>query len=175
MLRPDDDGTSTPHDGRVTAAQMCTWRLDADLVTLSACETGIGQPVAGEGHLGFSQALLQAGARSLLLSLWPVDDNATRLLMVRFYENYLGAFDAERAVAGVTYRTGDRLPAADALAEAKSWLRGLTIADVRALEREAGDVRGLRKRPAAAPQTDGHRPYQAPYFWASFVLIGDSG
>jgi hypothetical protein len=50
------------------------WNLDADLVTLSACETGLGKKDAGEGYLGFSQALFVAGARSLLVSLWKVDD-----------------------------------------------------------------------------------------------------
>ena len=65
--------------------------LKATLVVLSACETGLGQDTGGDGLMGFSQALLLKGARSLLLSLWPVDDTATALLMVRFYENWLGS------------------------------------------------------------------------------------
>ena len=80
-----------PYDGRLTAAQILkTWKLDADLVTLSACETGLGKSAGGEGYLGFSQVLFLAGARSLVLSLWSVQDNATALLMTRFYENLLG-------------------------------------------------------------------------------------
>src|SRR5262249_13333517 len=73
------------YDGRLTAEQMLrSWQLDADLVTLSACQTGLGKYGGGEGYLGFAQALFLAGARSLLLSLWKVDDTATALLMTRF-------------------------------------------------------------------------------------------
>ena len=58
------------YDGQLTAEQILrTWKLDADLVTLSACETGLGKQSGGEGYLGFSQALFLAGARSLVLSL----------------------------------------------------------------------------------------------------------
>src|SRR5262249_48603971 len=56
---------SSPHDGRLTADHVLrTWKLDADLVTLSACESGRGKFSIGEGYLGFSQALFVAGARS---------------------------------------------------------------------------------------------------------------
>src|SRR4029077_15987081 len=81
-----------PPDGRLTAAEVLEfWKLDAELVTLSACESGLGREGGGEGLLGFAQAFLLAGARSLVLSLWKVDDAATALLMVRFYENLLGS------------------------------------------------------------------------------------
>src|SRR5207247_1857629 len=68
------------------------WRggIDADLVVLSACETGLGKDAGGDGLLGFAQAFLSAGARSVVLSRWQVDDVATALLMVRFYQNLLG-------------------------------------------------------------------------------------
>ncbi|MEJ2171098.1 MAG: CHAT domain-containing protein, partial [Desulfobacterales bacterium] len=62
--------------------------LDADLVTLSACQTGLGQ-LTGEGLIGFTRAFLTTGARSLLVSLWKVDDKSTRELMVSFYRQYL--------------------------------------------------------------------------------------
>src|SRR5262249_28540732 len=79
------------YDGRLSVGEILDdWQLDADLVVLSACETGLGQEGGGEGLMGFSQALLSKGARSLVLSLWKVDDTATALLMVRFYENLLG-------------------------------------------------------------------------------------
>lgn len=83
------------------------WRLDADLVTLSACGTGTGRRVRGEGLVGFVHAFLEAGARSVLVSLWTVDDRATALLMERFYASWLGA----------------GMPKLDALCEAKRWLR----------------------------------------------------
>jgi len=62
-------------------------RLDADLVTLSACETALGQELAGEGILGLTRAFQYAGARSVLASLWSVADQSTAELMGRFYGN----------------------------------------------------------------------------------------
>jgi CHAT domain-containing protein len=73
------------------------WRLDADLVALSACETGLG-PISSEGTIGLTRAFLAAGARSLLVSLWEVDDAATRDLMVAFYDGYLAHGDKARAL-----------------------------------------------------------------------------
>jgi CHAT domain-containing protein/Tfp pilus assembly protein PilF len=67
-----------------------TVRLDADLVTLSACSTGLGEEMGGEGLLGLTWAFQYAGARSVLASLWEVDDEATATLMTHFYR-YLAA------------------------------------------------------------------------------------
>ncbi|MEM7586085.1 MAG: tetratricopeptide repeat protein [Acidobacteriota bacterium] len=64
-------------------------RLDADLVTLSACDTGRGKVLGGEGLMGLTRAFQYAGARSVLASLWSVSDRSTADLMKRFYR-YLG-------------------------------------------------------------------------------------
>jgi tetratricopeptide (TPR) repeat protein len=158
-------------DGQVTAARISTdWKLDADLVVLSACHSARGKPAGGEGFLGFSQALLLAGARSLVLSQWQVDDKATALLMKRFYENLLGARPDQRKP----------LPKAKALREAKAWLRAVTTdqaeAALRQLAADGAVAKGSAERgqpveKKGAPLA-GH-PYAHPYYWAAFVLVGD--
>ena len=122
-------------DGRLLVREIQRgWELKAELVTLSACETALGRDAGGEGFVGFTQALLMSGTRSVCLSLWKVDDMATALLMQRFYANLLGR------------RTGIAapMPKAEALREAKSWLRGLRRSEALALtaEQSGGIERG---------------------------------
>ena len=70
-------------------------RLDADLVTLFACSTGLGEELNGEGLIGLTRAFKYAGAQSVLASLWSVDDYSTIQLMKRFYaELHAGASKA---------------------------------------------------------------------------------
>lgn len=73
-------------DGFLTVHELFRMRLPADLVTLSACETAKGELYYSEGVLGFARAILIAGSPRALVSLWKVDDEATRALMVKFYE-----------------------------------------------------------------------------------------
>ncbi len=74
------------NDGILTAEEISRLRLDGTwLVVLSACETGIGKSLAGEGVLGMRRGLMQAGASHLLLTLWPVADEGTADYMVAFY------------------------------------------------------------------------------------------
>lgn len=79
------DATDESNDGIVTAAEWPVYRLRSDLVVLSACDTGRGTLLAGEGVMGLPYALLQAGARDVLLTLWPVSDAAAADFMPRFY------------------------------------------------------------------------------------------
>jgi CHAT domain-containing protein len=151
-------------EGRLTAEQVLrTWRLEADLVVLSACESAVGKPGGGEGPLGFAQALFLAGARSVVLSLWKVDDVATALLMQRFYENLLG-------------RRGPPLAKAEALRQAKHWLRDLTAAEVETLTANLPAAeRGAVRERAGAKRSPSVRPYAHPYYWSAFILLGDPG
>lgn len=79
----DDPG----EDGLLQVYEIFNLELDADLVVLSACDTGLGQRVSGEGLVGVTRALLYAGARSVVVSLWQVDDSSTAELMVGFYRH----------------------------------------------------------------------------------------
>lgn len=72
-------------DGFVTGADLGSLRLNADLVMLSGCSTALGELVDGEGILGLTGPLLQAGAHSVAATLWPVSDRASAELVKRFY------------------------------------------------------------------------------------------
>jgi CHAT domain-containing protein/tetratricopeptide (TPR) repeat protein len=77
-------------DGKLTVYEIFNLQLGADLVTLSACETGLGAEVSGEGIIGLTRAFFYAGAKSLVVSLWPVADRSTSDLIFSFY-HYLGS------------------------------------------------------------------------------------
>ena len=72
--------------------------LDANLVVLSACDTSLGGHVPGEGMVALPQAFLMAGARSIIASLWPVDDEATTAFMGILYGNLMGGMPPARAL-----------------------------------------------------------------------------
>lgn len=72
-------------DGNLYAGEIYGLELNADLVMLSACQTGLGKVAKGEGIIGLSRALLYAGARNLMVSLWSVADESTSKLMIDFY------------------------------------------------------------------------------------------
>ncbi|PKN26886.1 MAG: hypothetical protein CVU64_16920 [Deltaproteobacteria bacterium HGW-Deltaproteobacteria-21] len=75
------------NDGMLTAGEIYTMSMDTDLVTLSACETGLGKVAGGDDVVGLTRGFLFAGSRSIVASLWSVDDQSTAELMRTFYEN----------------------------------------------------------------------------------------
>ncbi|MCX5855124.1 MAG: CHAT domain-containing protein [Deltaproteobacteria bacterium] len=112
-------------EGFLTATEIFNMSLNADLVGLSACQTGLGIQSAGEGVVGLSRAFMYAGTDSVLVSLWSVSDESTYKLVVRFFEGLK--------------KGKDKLTA---LKEAKSYLRA--------------------------------SGYDNPFYWAPFILMGES-
>jgi CHAT domain-containing protein/Tfp pilus assembly protein PilF len=74
-------------DGLLQVYEVFNLRLNAEVAVLSACETGLGKEVRGEGIVGLTRAFLYAGAEAVVVSLWKVMDPATAELMVRFYRH----------------------------------------------------------------------------------------
>jgi CHAT domain-containing protein/Tfp pilus assembly protein PilF len=126
LSRVDRRGRPLAGGGDLFAHEIAELDLEADLVVLSGCDSGLGESIRGEGLVGLAQGFFQAGAGGVLVTLWPVDDRATASLMTEFYRLLL--------VEGLT-------PAA-ALAHAQQ---------------------EISRQPR----------WQAPYYWAGFVLIGD--
>lgn len=74
-------------DGFLTMEEVLNLKLRADLTVLSACQTGLGQDVSGEGVVGLARAFLYAGSQAVVVSLWRVEDESTALLMGKFYRH----------------------------------------------------------------------------------------
>lgn len=149
--RGADDAKSD--DGILTAVEAAELDLSrTDLVVMSACETGLGSVADGEGLLGLQRALQVAGARTVVASLWEVDDEATKFLMGQFYEN-------------LWIKKMGKL---QALREAQlSILNGQFE-----LSSKRGALQRLdrTKQPAAPEPVHDNR-----YLWAAWVLSGDPG
>jgi CHAT domain-containing protein len=148
-----DQLSSGQDDGVLTGLEAAGMDLaGTELVVLSACETGLGEVAAGEGVYGLKRALVLAGARTQVLSLWKVADNATQALMTNYYAGLPG---------------GDRI---EAMRQVQlDMLKGrLTSSGKRSGDR--GAVR-LGAGPHAAVFTD----WQHPYYWAAFTVSGAGG
>jgi CHAT domain-containing protein/tetratricopeptide (TPR) repeat protein len=83
----DEQGQS--RNGLLQLRDIYGLRLNANLVVLSACQTGLGEEMPGEGFVGLTQGFLYAGSRSVVVSLWQVEDKAAATLMGNFYEGML--------------------------------------------------------------------------------------
>ena len=167
-------------------------RLRADLVVLSACDTGRAEIQRGDELMGVARAFLYAGAASVLVSLWPVDDLATALLMDCFYRTYLvlppgpdGAADALRqAQLALRAMSANQVLA---LAAAMGVTLDAGAEDGTDADEEDVQVPAMASLPAAAVRgalaggQDGPEPraiqsiaacpYADPFYWAAFVLI----
>ena len=83
------DAEGKPQDGFLRANDIYNMKLPAELVVLSACQTGLGKDVKGEGLVGLTRGFMYAGAARVVVSLWSVNDKATADLMTKFYEKML--------------------------------------------------------------------------------------
>ena len=97
-------------DGFLTALEVLRMAIPADVAVLSACETGRGKIVKGEGIVGLTRAFMFAGASRVICSLWKVDDDATQALMTKFYELW-------------NPKQGAGIRASDALQQAQAFIR----------------------------------------------------
>src|SRR5262249_27155466 len=84
-------------DGLLTAQEIYSWQLDADLVVLSACRSA-GGLITGDGMATFARAFIYAGASSIVASLWDVADEPTNRLLPAFYRTWLGGATKARAL-----------------------------------------------------------------------------
>ena len=99
-------------DGVLTAYEASSLNLQGtELVVLSACETGLGEVQDGEGVFGLRRALQEAGAESVLLSMWSVPDRETQELMTLFYEKWLGGEEKHVALREAQLEMRDRVRA----------------------------------------------------------------
>ncbi|BBD63358.1 TPR repeat-containing protein (plasmid) [Nostoc sp. HK-01] len=84
-------------NGFLTAGEIFDMKLNAELVVLSACETGQGN-ITGDGVIGLSRSLIAAGVPSVVVSLWNIDDKSTKLLMTEFYRQMQQTSDKAQAL-----------------------------------------------------------------------------
>jgi CHAT domain-containing protein/Flp pilus assembly protein TadD len=83
------DAQGKPQDGFLRMHEIYNLKLPAELVVLSACQTGLGKEIKGEGLVGLTRGFMYAGAARVLASLWKVDDRATAELMKHFYQGMI--------------------------------------------------------------------------------------
>jgi CHAT domain-containing protein len=155
-------------DGILTALEMAELPLPGcELAVLSACDTGLGKVVQGDGAQGLQRALQVAGARTTVCSLWSVSDAATGVLMERFYEGLWGKeklskAEALRQAQLYVLRHPEKVAARAAELRGALVKRGVGEADL--------DARGVGKKSVKLPPGVSRSPIE---WWAPFVLSGD--
>lgn len=145
----------TIDNGILTAQEVAALDLRGlDLCVLSACETGLGE-ITGEGVFGLQRGFKKAGAKTLLVSLRPVYDGATSLLMAEFYRNYLSGKSKT-----------------ESLREAQRYLRNFEVTLGGDSQYGNGSFKDrILKTHTSVANNRKVRPYSDPKYWAYFVLV----
>jgi CHAT domain-containing protein len=100
---------SSTDDGFLTASEIVTMQLNAEMVVLSACKTGQGL-LTGDGVIGLSRSLISAGVPSVVVSLWAVPDEPTALLMTEFYKKFQNDPNKAQAIRHAMLATKTKYP-----------------------------------------------------------------
>ena len=169
--QPQNSFLTLTGEHQLTAQEISNLNLKSyQLINLSACETGItGNQTIDTEYVGLVSGFLQAGAASVLHTLWTVEEISSAWLMIRFYQLFLGG-----------------IPPACALQKAQQWLRTLTYAQlvpwIDNLATKISDshphVGDYLKTTARESQQDSDKmnlsspPYAHPYYWATFTITG---
>jgi CHAT domain-containing protein len=156
----------------LTVAELVGLRVGAELAVLSACDTGRGAATLGGDVVGLTRALLAAGVRRMLVSLWPVDDLTACVTMVKFYEHLTAETPPARALALAQVFVHSLDNAALRLQYAGLCQRaGTDPGDSDAQDRRRGQLElpaELRDDEELPPPLGG----SAERHWAPFVLVG---
>ena len=223
--RSDNAGERDDEEWNLTAEEIFGLEMRADLVTLSACESGVNERRPGDELIGLTRSLIYAGTPSVVVSLWAVDDLSTSLLMQHFYQalreppeandgqpmikaealqaaqKYVKDLTAQQVVDYCTQRLATLTVSEDpervlrfqmdrANAQAAAGDLGPAIAAYREVQGRLGALAGehVRKLAAQVAQTlpllefkveavpavnYNTKPFEHPYHWAPFVLVGD--
>jgi len=146
-------------DGRLTVKEIFEMELNADLVVLSGCETGLGKLSRGDELVGLTRAFIYAGTPSVVASLWKVEDSSTAALMGSFYKNL------------------KTMSKSEALRQAQLELIHGDVGEKLLAMRGVGGITKSGEAPAVGSLSPGSISISVstahPYFWAPFVLVGD--
>ena len=141
-------GATNKDDGYLRASEIEKLKLDTDLAILSACNTGSGEIVSGEGVIGLSRSFLIAGSKSVAVSLWQIPSKETVILMKKFY-HYLSKGKSKRESLRLAQIYMSKTPASYS-----NKVRGLKY------------VSGRKNK-----KTNVFKVH--PFYWSAFVLVGN--
>ena len=145
-------------DGVLTAKEISLLDFrNLDLVVMSACQTGLGE-ITGDGVFGLQRGFKKAGANTLLMSLWKVDDIATQLLMTQFYKNLTSGMSKSGSLKHAQKYVREY--------EEEVEVKSDTRPSVSAHAKEQAQQKTTKEKTIKKV-----KKYQDPYYWAAFILL----